>query len=71
MKGELSISNWYLGDPKQTQLGADPYVDRLHPPTTRTNPSNLVSDLLFRDLITENEVDDTANLSTRTYGLIE
>lgn len=22
MKGEVSISNWYLGDPKQTQLGA-------------------------------------------------
>lgn len=26
MKGEVSISNWYLGDPKQSQVRVDFYV---------------------------------------------
>lgn len=37
MKGEVSISNWYLGDPKQSQVRAK--VDEL----LRTYPCNLPS----------------------------
>lgn len=36
MKGEVSISNWYLEDPKQSQVRVDLAYSRVYNPCTRS-----------------------------------
>lgn len=73
MKGEVSISNWYLGDPKQTQLRTALRGPRVHLSSTHSTPVYIrvytrtdcssTANPPSPDLIRENEVDWLATLA--------
>lgn len=47
MKGEVSISNWYLEDPKQSQVRVDLTYSRVYNPCTRSARGDLNASFLL------------------------